>query len=177
MGTIDNFVRYIEANPPQRTNQFRMSITRNSQRAFYCESVTVPGRSLATMERRQFGTQREFPYERLYSGDLEISLIISETGGERKYFEDWMNEIIDDDHKIADSRQAWLGSAEIELHSPWDRNAPTPFSKLKFVEVFPKAIGTINLSMTADDEYAVLPISLSFRSYTYEGEDGQAFGL
>lgn len=182
MPSIEDFANYFKTNPIQRTNRFSVGIQKNSGdnsglTEFFAESVTLPGRSVATLERRTFGPQRDLPYEHLYSGDIELNVVMTESGGERAYFEEWMNEVIDAGSfgrvgsnvgKINSERQDYVGEMYIRLKDP--KNATQ--SILVAFEVFPKSLGQVVLSNTDENSYGVLPVSLSFRFYEWMSGGG-----
>ena len=166
MPKIDDFIAWIQQNTPQRTNRYAVSITKPSGGTtnLYADSVVLPGRQLATVERRIWGPQKDLPYERLYSGDLELNVLLSAGGPERTYFEEWMNDIIDPTtNLINSSRSSYAGEISITL------NGQTKTATLKATEVYPKSIGTTNFSQAEENSYAILPVSLSFREYEWSG--------
>lgn len=169
--TIDNFTEYLQSNPIQRTNRFRVTVSfpGQSEVSFFAESVTLPGRSLATVERRTMGkvSQKDFPYEQLYSGDLDMSIVMTQDGGERKYFEDWMNFIINENGSIRINRDDYAGTMEIQLLGGGEESS----SGMTVREVFPKSIGTVTMSNTEENAYGILPIGLSFKDYTWNTEE------
>ena len=116
-------------------------------------------------------SQRDFPYEQLYSGDLDLSIVMSEGGGERAYFEDWMDIVIDAQGAILTNRIDYAGTLKIELLSAADRNVEAFIkSSMTVNEVFPKAIGPVTMSNAEENAYGILPISLSFRDYEWKSD-------
>ena len=169
--SIDDFTNYLEAHRIQRTNRFRVTVTfpGQSEVSFFAESVTLPGRSLATVERRTMGkvSQRDFPYEQLYSGDLDMSIVMTQGGGERKYFEDWMDFVINANGAVKTNRVDYAGTMDIELLN----GASESSSGMLVREVFPKSIGTVTMSNTEENAYGILPIGLSFKDYTWNTDE------
>ena len=179
MSTVDQFNEFLRGNPLQRTNRYRLKVV-NPQSSggvinFYAENVTIPGRQIATLERRGFGTQREHPYEHLYSGDLEFSLVMTNLGHERDFFEKWMNSVVGHHNgsfesggvsagRVNSSRAKYTTTCTIELLDEMDAVG----SSIEFFEVFPKSIGTVAMSQSEIDNFGILPISLSFRYFEWK---------
>ena len=164
---IDEIANSFSSYPELRSNQYEVYIKYPSsiggfEGPLFASSVTLPGRSLATTERRTFGPQRDMPYERLFSGDLDITFILQKGGTFRARFEDWMDKIIDPNtNRIANSRNDYLGEIEIDFtNSQGDIEYG-----LKVLEVFPKAISPIALSYRSENEVVEQQISFSFRNY------------
>lgn len=128
----------------------------------WADSISLPGRSLATVERRTFGPQREMPYERLFSGDLEVTFVLQKGAYWRHKMEQWMDLVIDPDtNKINPDRSTYLG--ELAIHMLDDSNEPGYSIIVK--EVFPKTISPVNLSYSQDNDYLRQTVSFSFRNY------------
>ena len=161
--TIDGFLSTI-ANGVARPTLYNILITppKNStddaQNTIHlAEAVTFPGRSLATIQRRFHGPQRDIPYERLFSGDLEITFLWEKDNNAiRKGYEDWMDLAISSNHKVA-NREEYTGTMAIEIEDG-------DFS-ITVNEVFPKLINPVTLGWNMNDEYLKQVITFSFFDY------------
>ena len=122
------------------------------------EAVTFPGRSLATVQRRHHGPQRDIPYERLFSGDLEITFLWQkDNNAVRQGYEDWMNLAIQSNKNNVASRENYTGTMYIEIEDG-------DFS-ITVNEVFPKLINPVTLGWNMNDEYLKQVITFSFFDY------------
>ena len=122
------------------------------------EAVTFPGRSLATVQRRHHGPQRDIPYERLFSGDLEITFLWGkDNSAVRQGYEDWMDLAIQSNKNNVASREAYTGTMNIEIEDG-------DFS-ITVNEVFPKLINPVSLGWNMNDEYLKQVITFSFFDY------------
>ena len=63
----------------------------NERLSVSCESVSMPGRSVSSQPNKIYGPVREMPYEKLYSGDLDLEFRVGKDMFERLYFEKWMD--------------------------------------------------------------------------------------
>ena len=129
------------------------------------ESVTIPGRSIAGKETRTFGPQREMPYERLYSGDLDITFLFSNAigGGSqvRTQLEDWMDKVIGQDDIINAEYLDYTGTIRITVEG----EDPSGEFEIKALEVYPKTVSPVQLGYGMNDEYLRQSVSFAFRSY------------
>ena len=180
MASINDIANAFSSYPPLRTNKYEVYINfpSASSQGFvgpvWATSVNLPGRSLSTVERRTFGPQRDMPYERLFSGDLEVTFILNKGAPLRTYFEEWMDLIIDPTtNRIKNSRQDYLGELEIDLLS--DDN-DVEYS-ITVEEVFPKSIGPVPLSYRSENEIAEQQISFSFRNYRQRNASDDGGGI
>ena len=127
-----------------------------------CDSVTVPGRGFSTTPYRFYGPARNMPYEPIYSGEINISVILSADLRERKFFEDWMNFVCSRDNFKFGYYDDYITDLEITVFGKDE--APT--HKFFVEEVYPKSIGDLQMGYDKDNDYLRQDITLSFRKYT-----------
>lgn len=60
---------------------------------FRCETTELPGKTIATADEQAYGPTKKFAYDVTYN-DLNLQIIASQDMNERKFFEDWMDNII-----------------------------------------------------------------------------------
>ena len=145
--------------PPAFTS---MSIDSARQLAVRCDAITVPGRGFSTTPYRFYGPARNMPYEPLYSGELTMSVIVSDDLRERAFFEAWMNAVCSqNDYKFNyyDQYTAPL------LISVLDRSSTVKYQVL-VEEAYPKAIGDIQLAYDKNDEFVRQDITIAYRKYS-----------
>ena len=147
-------------------NTPRVFFTNNSAEArqvsLRCEAATIPGRSFSTTPYRYYGPARNMPYEPIYAGEINLTYLISRNMQERLFFEKWMQIVCNpNDYKFAYYNDyttnmviSVLGKDDSLLH------------EVLVEEVYPKAIGDIQLGYDKDNEVMRQDITLSFRKYT-----------
>ena len=134
----------------------------------WAEAITIPGRRLATQERRTFGPQRDMPYERLYSGDLDVTFMFSRAVGPghqhpRTLLEDWMDEVINKDtNVITTDYSSYTGTINISLDDPAGAGGGW---EIEVLEVYPKTMSPVQLGWAMNDEYVKQSVSFAFREY------------
>ena len=128
------------------------------------ESVTFPGRSIASIERRvTHGPIREMPYERLYAGDIEM-VFAHEVDYVRMKVEEWMDIIISEDNVINSDYDKYSATIQISVLDEED-NSPVMFCRIK--ESWPKSINQVQLGYGMFDDYIKMSVSFSFREVEY----------
>jgi hypothetical protein len=127
-----------------------------------CDAVTVPGRGFSTTPYRFYGPARNMPYEPIYSGEINISVILSADLRERKFFEDWMNFVCSRDNFKFGYYDDYITDLEITVFGKDE--APT--HKFFVEEVYPKIIGDLSFANDRENEYLTQEITFGFRRYT-----------
>lgn len=59
---------------------------------YRCESASLPGRTLATMEQRTYGPVEKFPYMNTYT-DIDMTFILDSDMNQKVFFDAWLNYI------------------------------------------------------------------------------------
>jgi len=132
----------------------------------YAESVTIPGRSISTQERRTFGPQREMPYERLFAGDLDITFMFSRAVGDsgkqiRTDIEEWMDAVITEKNIINREWDDYTGTIKISVDYPDNGPAWT----CEVMDVYPKTVSPVQLGYGMANDYLKQAVSFAFREY------------
>lgn len=168
-GDIDKFVNFFQGgvlSPSKYSCEIIYPNILNNKAVKFqlAESITLPGRSLATLQRRTFGTARDVPYERIFPGEIEVSFIMtpSTVGLHRIEFSDWMDAIVSPQTNFVNVNRAdYTGLMYITLEDAFQESVHS----VEFVEVFPKAIQPISLSYGAENDYIRQTVSFSFKRY------------
>ena len=142
------------------------------------ESLNLPGRGLATLQRKVWGPQIDMPYERIFPGEIELTFALTADGvhKHRTIFSQWMDAIISpSDGSIEPNRSDYTGQIQIYLQTEkgsFENRTPLV---LNFTEVFPKGINPLPLSYASNNEYIRQTIAFSFRDYI-ENAEGNVSG-
>ena len=125
-----------------------------------CEDVTLPGRNLnSKTDTLTYGPTREIVDGVTYAEDITLTFQASSGLDERVFFENWQ--------ETAFSRTTWdvgyyddyKGTIEIFLLDKQNRKR----YGLKLMEAFPKTIGPIPLSQSANNQIVKNTVTFSFR--------------
>jgi hypothetical protein len=133
-----------------------------------CDSINVPGKTIATQDIRMYGETREIPYMPIYP-TLEASFIVDRRLRVKQFFEDWMNSVINNNTRELAYRNFYSTDIEIIVT---DKNS-VPVHKIKAYDVFPKNMTDMQLDYASKE---VLRLRVTFSMRYWEnmniGEDG-----
>ena len=125
-----------------------------------CESVSMPGRTLATEEDiNVYGPAREIVNGVVYAGDVDMLFQASSELQERTFFETWQ--------KMAFNEQTWNVNyhrnytSEVQIYLLDKQNRRRYGVRLH--EAYPKTIGPVALNQAPSSEIIKIPVSFSFR--------------
>jgi hypothetical protein len=145
--------------PPAFTS---MGIDSARQLAVRCDAITVPGRGFSTTPYRFYGPARNMPYEPLYSGELTMSVIVSDDLRERAFFEAWMNAVCSQNDYKFNYYDQYTAPLVISV---LDRSSAVKYQIL-VEEAYPKAIGDIQLAYDKNDEFVRQDVTIAYRKYS-----------
>lgn len=136
----------------------------NTMRSMFvrCDSVVIPGRSLSTVPYRFYGPARNMPYEPIYSGEMNLSIILSADMRERNFFENWINSIVNPFNYKFSFYDQYVTNMTIASLDKSDN----PMAVFVVEEVYPKAIGDIQMGYDRDNDFLKTEVTLCFRKYT-----------
>ena len=137
-----------------------------------CESAAFPGRSVGTQPNRIMGPVREMPYESIYSGDLDLTFRVGQDMFERRYFEFWMDRIVNHSTNTMGYYDDYTRDIYIAQLNPADGIV----YKVKLTECYPKAINAIDLGYAKTDDYVRQSVSIAFREYEVLSSNGLVSG-
>jgi hypothetical protein len=101
------------------------------------------------------------PYEPTYSGEINMSVIVSEDLRERFFFETWMDLVYSRGNYKFNYYDQYITDMTVNVLNKSD--AVT--NQFIIREVYPKAIGDIQLGYDKDNEIIRQDITMSFRTY------------
>jgi hypothetical protein len=127
-----------------------------------CDSVVIPGRSLSTTPYRYYGPARNMPYEPIYSGEMNISIILSADLRERVFFERWLDSIVNPVNYKFSFYDTYITGMGITVLDKTD----TPTARYVVEEVYPKAISDVQMGYDRDNDFLKTEVTLSFRKYS-----------
>lgn len=126
-----------------------------------CDSVIIPGRSLSTAPYRFYGPARNMPYEPIYSGEMNISIILSADMRERNFFEAWVNSIVSPVNFKFAFYEDYVTTMRITAIDKSD----IPAALFVVEEVYPKSIGDIQMGYDRENDFLKMETTLCFRKY------------
>ena len=130
-----------------------------------CESVSLPGRSIATYPYRLYGPARNMPYEQIYSGEISLTFLMNSDWDERGFFENWMFGVCGTHDFKINFQSSYKAMMTITTMDKTD----TPIIQMILVGVYPKIIGDIQLGYDKDNEVVRQDVTFCYRMYDIIG--------
>ncbi len=188
---VNSFSAELSKSGVAQTSHFEVQVTGPGASAIErnimlrCDTVDIPGRTIASTEYRIYGPLRKVGYGATYT-DVSMSMLMSEDFRERSYFEQWHDKIIN---------TGAFGSGAGGKHNPsyYDEYVGTVtirqfgsagdlMSVHTLQEAYPLAIGPVQMSWSNAD-LVKQQINFGYRDYkvVYNKVDqpglGAAFGF
>ena len=151
-----------------------------------CEGAVLPGAAFSTQPNRIYGPVTEYPYERLYSGDLSLTFRLDQEMWLRKFFNAWQGLIFKDKQsalkipsRAGDFEYSDVYTGEIEIYQyptkqkasdtqipllPQENN-DKPIYGVRLFGVYPKSIAAIELGYAAVDTYSKQTVEFAYRNW------------
>ena len=124
------------------------------------QNITLPGRNLATVqEGNVYGPDREIVEGVTYADDISMSFQASSGLDERVFFENWQRQAFNEKTWNIGYYLDYIGHIEMYI---LDKQEQRRYG-IKLWEVFPKTIGSNDLSYDANDTLLLTPVSFTFR--------------
>lgn len=138
------------------------------------EAVEIPSKNVNTMPVSTYGPVRKIATGSMYN-DIDLSVILSESMLERKFFVEWMEAIQPSFQGAHDGDVAYYdeykGKVEIRVY---DQDGVSPRLSITLVEAYPVSLGENSLSWSDNNTYMKAKVKFQFRTfyetYTKKGE-------
>ena len=138
-----------------------------------CETVTLPGFSVATKENKRYGMKTEYVYDKLVEA-VPMSFYLSETMEEFKLFEEWMNLMYNADGRIAYETD-YRGTIDIHQCSNKSTSDNTTVPEdlevmltATLLDAYPKSISGISMGHGLTSQISKVSTSITYRDVVYK---------
>lgn len=128
-----------------------------------CEQVTLPSRSISTLDYMADKQSNKFPYTNI-DGDVNMTFILTNDMYMKTMFDSWASTVIDVDNYDLGYKDDF--STDVIIQTLNEKNVPTYGVKLE--KAYPIDVALVNLNNT-DGEYLRLTVSLAYDKYVVEG--------
>lgn len=128
-----------------------------------CEQVTLPSRSISTLDYMADKQSNKFPYTNI-DGDVNMTFILTNDMYMKTMFDSWASSVIDVDNYDLGYKDDF--STDVIIQTVNEKNVPTYGVKLE--KAYPIDVALVNLNNT-DGEYLRLTVSLAYDKYVVEG--------
>ena len=135
-----------------------------SQLQFYCESASLPTRSLASQPQDIHGPPREIPYRATFT-EAAMSFYLDDEMRTKDFFDSWQEYIINEN---TGSPRYWSDyTSDINI-ARIGNNAETftdASYKVTLQEAYPSIVGEIALTHSGGNEVLRLPVTFKFKKW------------
>lgn len=128
-----------------------------------CEQVTLPSRSMSTLDYMADKQSNKFPYTNI-DGDVNMTFILTNDMYIKSMFDAWSSSIIDVDNYNLGYKDDF--STDIVIQTLNEKNVPTYGVKLE--KAYPIDIALVSLNNT-DGEFLRLTVTIAYDKYVVEG--------
>ena len=133
--------------------------------ALLCESCTMPGKSLTTVDHNFRGYGQSIKYATGYNNeDVTMSFLVTNDYYMVKTFTKWMNSIVDHNNYISKYRKDH--SSDIIIQQ-LDNNNRVAYG-VKLLEAYPISVSPITLDNTATDTVQKITVTFTYRDFKQE---------
>jgi hypothetical protein len=164
----------VQIFPPPQLLGSDLQILSNIQAiGLNCDSVTLPGFSVATKENKRYGLKTEYVYDKIVE-EVPMTFYLSENMDEFKLFEKWLNLMQSNDGRIA-YEQDYRGT--ICIHQCSNKSRPNKGTVPEDLEVmlsatlldaYPKSLSGITLGHGMMNTYSKVTTSITYRDVIYK---------
>jgi len=130
-----------------------------------CESVQIPGKRIATMEKFTTHKAIKKPYSYLVD-EVTFTFILTNDYYARKYFDQWQGMVIDQESLKLAYKNDYCTDITIQQLSPTNDMIPAYSVKLK--NAFPIAVNAIELSNSTENSLLQCTVTVSFDDWVQQ---------
>ncbi|MDD5151911.1 MAG: hypothetical protein PHC28_15765 [Flavobacterium sp.] len=149
-------IRYIENN-----------INDNGLISLYCESCSMPGRTLLTYDHRQLSTPYRVPYSQSPYDPITMSFLTDSDFNTRTYFETWQGAVLNVGSNTVNYYDEFVSDMRIILINTDGYDSEY---YVDLFECFPITIGQVDLGY-ANGDIAKIPITFSYKYWQSSADD------
>ena len=150
--------------PPPMMGRLGLNL---SKFALLCDTASIPGLSFMTNDVAVYGEARQMPTQRLFS-DVSLTFYVDLNLVIKKYFDDWMNLVIDPKTRSVNYYRGYVSSMDIIVH---DKNHNVKY-KVTLNECYPKSIQNIGLDYN-DHNPMKLSVGFQYKDYVVHNLSGE----
>lgn len=169
MSTLNEFISTIKAGGLARSNRFSVNIPFPSAKGgdprkvlILCDSVNMPGITIASSQQRIWGEVREMPYEAIFE-PVNLSFYVDTNIGAKNLFEEWVQLVRNPESRSFNYYNSYITDIDIMVHPINDNE--TAVHTVTLHEAYPKILQAVNLDYSSKDvmKYSV---TMNYKWYT-----------
>lgn len=155
-GNLDDFINSFKRTELARPNRFEVEIfkgDRSRNLKFRCESAELPGKTFMTHDQKIYGPTQKFPYQHQYN-DINLTFILSDNMSEKRFFDDWMNEVGQLHTFDFNYKKTYAAPVSIRQFSLDDNILPRYTASL--IDAYPVAVNQLDLDWSSDGHHKLV---------------------
>lgn len=137
-----------------------------------CESCTLPGRTITTMDYQTTKQSVKIPYS-FINEDVTFSFILTGDYYIRKMFDSWMGKVFDQDKYRLQYKEKY--TSDVRIAQLNKNNIPTYTVQLH--NAYPTAINAITLDNNSENTIQKVTINMTYETFVVEGMFDAAKGV
>ena len=133
--------------------------------SFFCDTVSLPTKSLATFEKTIYGPVKAMPYRMTFT-EASMSFYLSDEMPEKKYFDFWQDAIVSTKSGLISYYDDYVSDITISKFSNSANNTnEQPTYAIKLLDAWPSIVAEIQLSHSGGSEAMKLPVTFQYRKW------------
>lgn len=168
--SFENFQAVVRAKGISRPNRFNVIITppkllpnaivTTKELSLYVESTVIPGKTIKTTNVQQGGPSFLIPTGEQY-GEWPCSIRIANDFGERNFFDEWHNIVIDENTRRLYFYNQYISDIQVSQLDIDDSTVETFILQ----ECWPIEVGALTVDHSANDRYHVQPVTFAYKKW------------
>lgn len=156
----------IQIIPPRGLKDWISDTKTMKHIAFNCDSISMPGRNIATKANKTYGLKKEYAYDKIHQ-EITSTFYVSETLEEFQFFEAWTDLMFD-----ADGNVGWYNDyaqGTVIIHQLSNKAGKADVNDLGVIascilyEAYPKTVSPLRLGYALGNQVQRLDVSFTFR--------------
>jgi len=182
MATLNQFISSIANEGLMKMSRFNVTFTPPNAIAdgpylrdlrkilLYCDTISLPGLSLATTEAKTFGEIREMPYQKLFE-TTNMTFYVDNAMIVKLLFDNWIGAVQDPVTRSFNYYDDYITDMSVEV---FDVNENSRYT-LNMYQCYPKAIGAIQMDYQSKDLMKV-SVTMNYKYWTAVGSKSSING-
>lgn len=140
--------------------------------SFLCESCSIPGRTISTIDYQNVKQAIKIPYT-FINEDVQFTFILTGDYYIRKMFDSWMGKVFDVENYTLQYKSNYV--TDVRIAQLNKRNIP--IYNVKLVNAYPTGINAITLDNNSENQITRVTINMTYENFVVEGFGGAVKGI
>ena len=133
--------------------------------SFFCDTVSLPTKSLATYEKQIYGPVKAMPYRMTFT-EASMSFYLPDEMPEKRFFDFWQDAIVSTKTGNISYYEDYVCDITIQKFSRTAVDfSDTPTYTVKLFDAWPSIVSEVQLSHSGGTEAMKLPVTFQFKKW------------